>query len=80
MVLLVWRPATAEGKLHLLLPMEAKLATLLLLLVHLGETPMEALTCTVKGLQLDHRYLKVQCKPVLGLPTENQLLEQSQHW
>ena len=79
MVLLVWRPATAEGKLHLLLPMEAKLATLLLL-PPLAETPMEALTCTVKGLQLDHRYLKVQCKPVCGLPTENQLLEQSQHW
>lgn len=55
MVLLVWRPATVEGKLHLHLPMEAKLATLLLLLVHLAEMPMEAPVCTVKHLHLHHR-------------------------
>ena len=55
-VLLVWKLATVEVKLHLQQPMEAKLATHQLLLVLLAEMPMVALTCTVKDLQLHLRY------------------------
>lgn len=52
---MVWRPATAAGKLHLHQLMVAQQGTPQALLAHLAKMPMAATPCTVKVLQLHHR-------------------------
>ena len=51
---MVWRPATAGGKLHLHQLMEVQLGTPQVLLALLAKMPTEAPPCTVKALQLHH--------------------------
>lgn len=56
MALLAWMPVITQGKLRLQQLMEAKPDTQQVLQAHLAKMHMAPMACTVKALQLRHRY------------------------